>query len=124
MNKWVVTVTVMLGTLASALLGSIVNVAIPYIQGAMGASIEQITWVSTGYLLSNTIIMPIIALLSARFGRKNFYMFGMAVFLLGSALCGISWNLYSLVIFRILQGLGGGILKRSPEKRLQDMCVA
>jgi len=110
MNKWVVTVTVMLGTLASALLGSIVNVAIPYIQGAMGASIEQITWVSTGYLLSNTIIMPIIALLSARFGRKNFYMFGMAVFLLGSALCGISWNLYSIVAFRILQGLGGGIL--------------
>jgi len=110
MNKWIVTVTVMIGTIMSSLDTSIVNVAIPYIQGSMGASLEQITWVSTGYLLSNTIIMPIIALLSSRFGRKNFYMFGIALFTLGSALCGIAWNLYAIVIFRIIQGIGGGVL--------------
>ncbi|MGE4547100.1 MAG: DHA2 family efflux MFS transporter permease subunit [Desulfurella sp.] len=110
MNKWIVTVTVMIGTIMSSLDTSIVNVAIPYIQGSMGASIEQITWVSTGYLLSNTVIMPIIALLSSRFGRKNFYMFGIVLFTLGSALCGIAWNLYAIVIFRIIQGIGGGVL--------------
>jgi DHA2 family multidrug resistance protein len=110
MNKWIVTVTVMIGTIMSSLDTSIVNVAIPYIQGSMGASLEQITWVSTGYLLSNTIIMPIIALLSSRFGRKNFYMFGIVLFTLGSALCGIAWNLYAIVIFRIIQGIGGGVL--------------
>ncbi|SDC02379.1 MFS transporter, DHA2 family, multidrug resistance protein [Desulfurella multipotens] len=110
MNKWIVTITVMIGTIMSSLDTSIVNVAIPYIQGSMGASLEQITWVSTGYLLSNTIIMPIIALLSSRFGRKNFYMFGIALFTLGSALCGIAWNLYAIVIFRIIQGIGGGVL--------------
>jgi DHA2 family multidrug resistance protein len=110
MNKWIVTATVMIGTIMSSLDTSIVNVAIPYIQGSMGASIEQITWVSTGYLLSNTIIMPIIALLSSRFGRKNFYMFGIVLFTLGSALCGIAWNLYAIVIFRIIQGIGGGVL--------------
>ncbi|MGC8791557.1 MAG: DHA2 family efflux MFS transporter permease subunit [Desulfurella sp.] len=110
MNKWIVTITVMIGTIMSSLDTSIVNVAIPYIQGSMGASLEQITWVSTGYLLSNTIIMPIIALLSSRFGRKNFYMFGIALFTLGSALCGIAWNLYAIVVFRIIQGIGGGVL--------------
>ncbi|WP_291490053.1 DHA2 family efflux MFS transporter permease subunit [Desulfurella sp.] len=110
MNKWIVTITVMIGTIMSSLDTSIVNVAIPYIQGSMGASIEQITWVSTGYLLSNTIIMPIMGLLSSRFGRKNFYMFGIALFTLGSALCGIAWNLYAIVIFRIIQGIGGGVL--------------
>lgn len=110
MNKWIVTVTVMLGTIMSSLDSSIVNVAIPYMQGSMGASLEQITWVSTGYLLSNTIIMPIIALLSARFGRKNFYMFGIVLFTLGSALSGIAWSLYTIVIFRIIQGIGGGVL--------------
>lgn len=109
-NKWIITITVMLGTIMSSLDSSIVNVAIPYIQGSMGASIEQITWVATGYLLSNTIVMPIIALLSARFGRKNFYMFGIALFTVGSALCGIAWNLYAIIIFRIFQGIGGGVL--------------
>ncbi|OSS41751.1 Inner membrane component of tripartite multidrug resistance system [Desulfurella amilsii] len=100
----------MIGTIMSSLDTSIVNVAVPYIQGSMGASIEEITWVSTGYLLSNTIIMPIIALLSSRFGRKNFYMFGIVLFTLGSALCGIAWNLYAIIIFRIIQGIGGGVL--------------
>ncbi len=110
MNKWIVTITVMIGTIMSSLDTSIVNVAIPYIQGSMGASIEQITWVSTGYLLSNTIIMPIIALLSSRFGRKNFYMFAIVLFTISSALCGIAWNLYSIIVFRIIEGIGGGVL--------------
>jgi len=110
MNKWIVTVTVMIGAIMSVIDTNIISVAIPYIQGSMDASIEQITWVSTGYLLSNTIVMPIIGLLSSRFGRKNFYMFGIALFVISSALCGLSLNLYSLVFFRILEGIGGGIL--------------
>ena len=65
---------------------------------------------STGYILSNVIIMPIVAFLSSRFGRKNFYIFSVLSFTVASMLCGIAWDLSSMVIFRIIQGIGGGAL--------------
>ncbi len=89
---------------------SIVNVALPHMRGSLGASVEEITWVSTGYILSSVIIMPIVALLSSRFGRKRFYIFSVILFTGASMLCGIAWDLSSMVIFRILQGIGGGTL--------------
>jgi DHA2 family multidrug resistance protein len=109
-NKWMIALTVIMGTIMSALDTSIVNVALPYMRGNLGASIEEITWVATGYILSNVIIMPIIGMLSAQFGRKRFYTFSIVLFILSSMLCGMSWNLTSLVAFRILQGIGGGAL--------------
>jgi DHA2 family multidrug resistance protein len=107
-NKWIVALTVMTGTIMSALDTSIVNVAIPYMRGNLGASVEEITWVATGYLLSNVIVMPLVALLSSRFGRKKFYMFSVFLFTVASACCGMAWDLTSLTAFRIIQGLGGG----------------
>ncbi|MDA8168985.1 MAG: DHA2 family efflux MFS transporter permease subunit [Nitrospiraceae bacterium] len=109
-NKWLIAVTVMAGTIMSALDTSIVNVALPYMKGNLGASVEEITWVATGYILSNVIIMPIIGMLSARFGRKRLYTASVALFTASSMLCGLSWSLSSLVFFRILQGAGGGAL--------------
>jgi len=109
-NKWLITITVMLGTLLSALDTSIVNVAIPYMRGNLGASVEEITWVATGYILSTVIVMPIVGMLSARFGRKRFYLYSVIVFTSASMLCGMAWDLTSMVIFRVLQGLGGGAL--------------
>lgn len=109
-NKWLITLTVMTGTIMSALDTSIVNVALPYMRGNLGASVEEVTWVATGYILSNVIIMPIIALLSSRFGRKRFYIFSVLLFTASSILCGSAWNLSSMVVFRILQGIGGGAL--------------
>ena len=109
-HKWIITLTVMVGTLMSALDTSIVNVALPYMRGSLGASVEEITWVATGYILSNVIIMPIVSMLSSRFGRKRFYLFSVVVFTLASMLCGMAWDLTSMVAFRILQGLGGGAL--------------
>ena len=109
-NKWLIAITVMIGTLMSAIDSSIVNVALPHIQGNLGASVEEITWVSTGYILSNVIIMPIVAYLSSYFGRKRFFMFSVVMFTLTSMLCGLAWNLGSMVFFRILQGIGGGAL--------------
>ena len=94
----------------AALNTSIVNVALPHMSGALGASIEEITWVSTGYILSSVIIMPIIALLSSRFGRKRFFIFSVVLFTSASLLCGIAWDLPSMVVFRIIQGFGGGTL--------------
>jgi DHA2 family multidrug resistance protein len=110
LHKWLITLTVMTGAVMSALDMSIVNVALPYMRGALGASVEEITWVATGYILSNVIIMPIVAFLSSRFGRKKFYIFSVLLFTGSSMLCGIAWDLTSMVVFRIIQGIGGGAL--------------
>ena len=109
-HKWLIALTVMTGTIMAALDISIVNVALPHMRGTLGASVEEITWVSTGYILANVIIMPIVAFLSSRFGRKNFYIFSVLLFTASSMLCGIAWDLTSMVIFRIMQGIGGGTL--------------
>ncbi len=87
---------------------SIVNVALPHIRGTLGASVEEIAWVATGYMLSNVITMPIIALLSSRFGRKRFYLFSVALFTCASMACGLARDLPSMVVFRVIQGIGGG----------------
>jgi DHA2 family multidrug resistance protein len=109
-NKWVITVTVMTGTLMSALDLSIVNVALPYMRGNLGASIEEITWVATGYMLSNVTVMPLIALLTARFGRKRFYMVSVFLFTLSSMACGMARDMAAMITFRVIQGIGGGAL--------------
>jgi MFS transporter, DHA2 family, multidrug resistance protein len=100
----------MVGTIMAVLDTTIVNVALPSISGTMGATIEQITWVVTGYILANVIIMPLVALLSQRFGRKNFYLANVVIFTLASMACGLARNLPMMVLFRALQGIGGGVL--------------
>jgi len=100
----------MVGTIMAVLDTTIVNVALPSISGTMGATIEQITWVVTGYILANVIIMPLVALLSQRFGRKNFYLANVVIFTLASMACGLARNLPMMVFFRALQGIGGGVL--------------
>jgi DHA2 family multidrug resistance protein len=109
-HKWLITLTVMTGNIMSSLDISIVNVALPHMRGTLGASVEEITWVSTGYILANVIIMPIVAFLSSRFGRKNYYISSVLLFTGSSMLCGIAWDLTSMVVFRIMQGIGGGAL--------------
>jgi len=109
-HKWMVCLTVLLGAIMSAVDTSIVNVALPYMRGNLGASVEEITWVASGYILSSVIVMPVIAFLSARFGRRPFYLFSVFLFTASSMLCGLAWDLPSLIIFRVIQGIGGGVL--------------
>lgn len=109
-NKWLITIAVMSGGLMAALSSSIVNVGLSNMSGALGASVEEIAWVSTAYILSNVIVMPIIALISSRVGRKRFYIFSMALFTASSIFCGIAWDLTSIICFRIIQGFGGGTI--------------
>ena len=85
-NKWIVALSVMTGTIMAALNTSSVNVALPYMQGSLGASTTEITWVVASYMLANVIIMPIIAMISSRFGRKNFYQF-FRLFILDKLYC-------------------------------------
>ena len=109
-NKWLVTTTVMMGAMMGALDMSIVNVALPHMRGTLGASVEEIAWVATGYMLSNICTMPAIALLSSRFGRKRFYLFAVVLFTCASMACGLSRDLASMIAFRAIQGIGGGAL--------------
>ena len=109
-NKWVVAGTMLTGTIMAVLDSSIVNVALPHMQGSLGATVSQITWVATGYILANVVIMPLIGFLSLRIGRKRLYMMSVGVFTVASMLAGMAWSLPSMVIFRIIQGAGGGAI--------------
>src|SRR5215469_2127339 len=109
-NKWLIALPVMLAALTAVLDGSIVNVALPNMQSSFGSSVDEIDWIITGYLISNVIVIPATGWLSNAFGLRRYFIASQIVFLIGSALCGFSWNLGSLVFFRVLQGIGGGAI--------------
>ncbi len=119
-GKWVIASTVMIGNIMAVLDSSIVNVALPDMAGNLGATIEEITWVVTGYILANVLIMPIVGMLSARYGRKRLYMVAIAVFTGASMLCGIATTLPILVLYRIVQGMAGGVLITVPQAVLRE----
>ncbi len=108
--KWWVTIAVTLGMLMSLMDMTIVNVAIPQMQHAFGADIHDVQWVTTTYMLTQAAVIPTAPYLSARYGEKRTYVWVLSAFLLGSLLCGFAWNLPSLIFFRFVQGIGGGIL--------------
>lgn len=99
---------------------SIVNVALPDMAGNLGATTEEITWVVTAYILATVLVMPIIGMLSARYGRKRLYMLAIAVFTVASTLCGVAGSLGAIVGWRILQGLSGGVLVTVPQAILRE----
>jgi len=111
MSKWIIALTIMLPTLIEIVDTSVVNVALDHIRGSLSAGIDESTWTITSYLVSNAIIIPMTGWLSRFFGRKRYLIFSISLFTLSSLLCGISWSLQSLVVFRILQGIGGGALQ-------------
>ena len=100
---------------------SIVNVAIPHIMGNHGATLEEVAWVSTGYIVANVIVLPLTGWLSERLGRRNYYTGSIALFTLASFFCGHAGTLESLVFWRIVQGLGGGALISTAQAILFDV---
>jgi len=119
-NPWVVAMTVTLATFMEVLDTSIANVALPHIAGNLGATSDESTWVLTSYLVSNAIILPMSGWLSTRVGRKRFYMACVILFTLSSMLCGLATSLPMLILFRVMQGLGGGGLGPSEQAILAD----
>ena len=108
--KWWVTIAVTLGMFMSLMDSTIVIVAIPQMQKAFGANIHDVQWVVTIYMLTQAAVIPIAPYLTARLGGKRAYVWTLSAFLVGSLLCGLAWNLPTLIIFRFIQGIGGGIL--------------
>jgi DHA2 family multidrug resistance protein len=119
-NPWVIAVTVTLATFMEVLDTSIANVALPHISGSLSAGADESTWVLTSYLVSNAIVLPLSGWFSGLIGRKRFYMSCVAIFTVSSFLCGLAPSLGVLVIFRILQGVGGGGLQPSEQAILND----
>jgi DHA2 family multidrug resistance protein len=107
-KKWIITITVIMASLLELIDTTIVNVAIPKIQGYLGATLEDIAWVVTGYAVANVIILPMSGWLGGRFGRKQYFLASIIVFTIASFLCGNAETLNELIAFRILQGLAGG----------------
>ena len=131
-NPWLIALTVMLATFLEVLDTSVANVALPHISGDLSAGVDESTWVLTSYLVSNAIVLPLTGWLSSLFGRRRFFMVCVAIFTICSFLCGIAPTLGLLVVFRILQGAGGGalqpisqaILVESFPKEKQGMAMA
>ena len=119
-NKWLVTVSITFGTLMGAIDASIVNVAVPHLSGALGVTVEQITWVTTAFVISTVMVMPLTGFLARLFGQKRVYLASLVLFIIGSALCGFARTLPLLVFFRILQGLGAGALQPTEQAILRQ----
>jgi DHA2 family multidrug resistance protein len=119
-NKWLVTVSITFGTLMGAIDASIVNVAVPHLTGALGVTVEQITWVTTGFVIATVMVMPLTGFLARLFGQKRVYMTCLGLFIIGSALCGMARTLPLLVFFRVLQGLGAGALQPTEQAILRQ----
>src|SRR3954467_1477158 len=119
-NKWLVTISITFGTLMGAIDSSIENVALPHIRGAVGARLQEITWISTGYAVALVLVMPLTAFLGRLFGQKLVYMACLVLFLVGSFLCGTATTLPSLVVYRLIQGLGAGALQPTEQAILRQ----
>src|SRR5271157_5705961 len=104
-NPWLIAVVVALAVFMEVLDTTIANVALPYIAGGLGVSQDEASWVVTTYLVANAIIITATGFLPQRFGRKPFFLFSLGLFTLSSVLCGMAWNLQSLLLFRVLQGI-------------------
>src|SRR5476649_456601 len=119
-NPWVVAITVTLATFMELLDTSIANVSLPHIAGGLAVSYDESTWVLTSYLVANAVVLPLSAWLSRVFGRKNYYMVCVALFVISSFLCGIAPSLGLLIFFRIMQGIAGGGLAPVEQAILVD----
>jgi DHA2 family multidrug resistance protein len=119
-NPWIIALVVTLATFMEVLDTSIANVSLPHIAGGLSAGVDESTWIITSYLVSNAIVLPMSGWFSSLIGRKRFYMACVALFTVSSFLCGLAPSLGALIVFRILQGVGGGGLQPSEQSILAD----
>src|SRR2546428_4846203 len=119
-NKWLVTISITFGTLMGAIDASIVNVAVPHLMGSLGVTVEQVTWVTTGFVIATVMVMQLTGFLARLFGQKRVYLYCLVLFIIGSALCGMVRTLPLLVVFRVIQGMGAGALQPTEQAMLRQ----
>ncbi|MEA2647948.1 MAG: transporter, family, multidrug resistance protein, partial [Candidatus Binataceae bacterium] len=119
-HKWLIAVAVMLGTTLEVLDSSIVNVSLPHMQGTFSASVDEIAWVLTSYLVANGIMIPMTGWISSRIGRKRYFLLSVLLFVIASGLCGAAASLTQMVIFRLIQGAAGAAMLPSSQAILME----
>jgi DHA2 family multidrug resistance protein len=120
-HRGIVTVCSMIATLMQALDNTIANVALPYMQGSLSTTLDQITWVLTSYVVAAAIMTAPVGWLAARFGRKNLFLVCIGGFTVASMLCGIAESLAQMVVFRLLQGMFGAALVPLSQATMLDL---
>ncbi|HEY6394724.1 MAG TPA: DHA2 family efflux MFS transporter permease subunit, partial [Candidatus Binataceae bacterium] len=119
-HKWLVAIAVMLGATLEVLDTSIVNVCLPHMQGSFSASIDEVSWILTSYIVANGIMIPLTGWISTRFGRKRYFLASVAVFVVASGLCGAAGSLKQMVVFRLIQGAAGAAMIPSSQAILME----
>src|ERR1700724_3334834 len=119
-HKWLIAVAVMLGTTLEVLDSSIVNVSLPHMQGTFSASVDEIAWVLTSYLVANGIMIPMTGWISSRIGRKRYFLISVFLFVVASGLCGAAGSLAQMVVFRLMQGAAGAAMVPSSQAILME----
>jgi MFS transporter, DHA2 family, multidrug resistance protein len=109
-RKWIIVITAILASLIELIDTSIVNVALPQMMGNLSATLDEVAWVVTAYVVANVIVVPMTGFLSRFFGRRNYFAGSIVLFTIASFFCGHATNIWELVIFRFIQGMGGGAL--------------
>src|SRR6202051_2112760 len=119
-NPWWIAIVVAMAAFMEVLDTSIANVALPHLAGDLGASNDESTWVLTSYLVSNAVVLPMTGWLATTFGRKRLFLLCISLFTVTSLLCGVAPSLSMLVLFRVIQGAGGGGLQPMAQAILAD----
>ncbi len=107
-SHWWPTIGVLMGVLTIALNIGVLNIAIPVMMSSLGTDLARIQWVQTGYQIAQVVMIPAVGWLGAQLGTKRLYLMAMFAFIGSSCLCGLAWNVQSLIFFRVLQGLAAG----------------
>jgi DHA2 family multidrug resistance protein len=119
-HKWLIAVSVILGPILEVLDSSIVNVSLPHMQGSFSAGVDEVAWVVTSYLVANGIMIPMTGWISARFGRKRYFMLSLFSFVCASAMCGAAHSLGQMIVFRLIQGLAGAAMVPSSQAIMME----
>jgi len=119
--RWLILLGLITAAIMEVLDTTIVNVALPQMAGNLGATHEEIGWVSTGYILSNVVVLPMTAFFTERFGRQRYLTFSIILFIIASFFCGTSHSLVELVVWRIIQGAGGAALLSTAQATLRQI---
>jgi DHA2 family multidrug resistance protein len=119
-RRTLITIAIVTATLLEIIDVTIVNVALPNIQGNFGATVDQAAWIGTGYIIANVVVIPLTPWLQRRFGRRQYYAASIGIFTLASIMCGLSGSLEALVFWRIIQGIGGGGLISTSQAILRE----
>jgi DHA2 family multidrug resistance protein len=119
-HKWLVAIAVMLGATLEVLDTSIVNVSLPHMQGSFSASVDEVTWILTSYIVANGIMIPLTGWISTRLGRKRYFIISVVIFVIASGACGAAQSLVQMVIFRIVQGAAGAAMIPSSQAIMME----